>query len=536
MRCAPLGGWSRVGRVVVAFALAATCALAPRAGAAQTKPAPAAAAEAEESPSSPRAAVRQFLELGREGEWAEAARFLDLPEGAKNGEDLARKLKAVLDRAGPVELASVSGAAAGNTADKLPPGVDELVKVKGASQPVRLVHRKAGSDPEWVFSRATVQLVPKWFSTLEDRWAYEHLPELLTREGPAQLMLWQLAALVALLAVGRLVGGLLGGVTRAGLRRLLPKETSKEDLDELDGLVRRPLALSYTFVAVDLARPLLVLAPGADEVVGRLLRAVLVVCLGWLTVRVVEAVSKALLRAAVGDDGAQRRSVVPLATTTAKIGAFLLVVAAVLAQLGYEATSIVAGVGIGGLGLALAAQKTVEHLFGSVSIGLDQPFKVGDLVKVEEVLGRVEHIGLRSTRIRTLDRTLVSYPNGKLADLRIESFEARDRLRLHVMLALTMSTTASQVREVCERVEGVLRAHPKLWPDDVLVRLRALGEWSLDVEVMAWFEMRDVNEFADLRAEMLLAMLQEIEAAGTRLAFPTRTVELGAKAAEGLRG
>ncbi|MFS8071370.1 MAG: mechanosensitive ion channel family protein, partial [Byssovorax sp.] len=217
------------------------------------------------------------------------------------------------------------------------------------------------------------------------------------------------------------------------------------------------------------------------------------------------------------------RSLVPLATKVAKIAAIAIAFVAVLSELGYPVTSLVAGLGIGGIALALAAQKTVENLFGSLSIGIDQPFRVGDYITVDTISGTVESIGLRSTRIRTLDRTLVTLPNGKLADMRVESFAGRDRIRFVCVLALTRSTKASAVREVLDGARTLLKEHPSAWCD-FTVALARLGDSSLDVEISAWFVTTDYAEFIRLREDALLRLLEIVEAAGATLAYPTRTV------------
>jgi MscS family membrane protein len=150
--------------------------------------------------------------------------------------------------------------------------------------------------------------------------------------------------------------------------------------------------------------------------------------------------------------------------------------------------SLIAGLGIGGLALALAAQKTVENLFGAFSIGVDQPFTVGDTVKVEDFLATVERIGLRSTRFRTMDRTIVTIPNGKLADSRVESYSARDRMRLATTIGVVYGTSEAQLREVLDGFARVLREQPKLWPEGVTVLLRGLGASVARIEVAAWFQ------------------------------------------------
>jgi MscS family membrane protein len=200
---------------------------------------------------------------------------------------------------------------------------------------------------------------------------------------------------------------------------------------------------------------------------------------------------------------------------------------ALLNDIGYPVASLLAGLGIGGLALAFAAQKTLENLFGSVSISIDRPFQVGDFVRVEGgLLGNVEHLGLRSTRIRTLDRTIVTIPNGKLADQRIETFAPRDRCRLSFTLGLVYATTAAQMRAVLAGVETLLRAHPRVWPEGISVRFVGLSPSTLDVEVVAWFATADWNEFQAIRQDVLLAVMDVVERAGTAFAFPTQTVQL----------
>jgi MscS family membrane protein len=157
---------------------------------------------------------------------------------------------------------------------------------------------------------------------------------------------------------------------------------------------------------------------------------------------------------------------------------------------------------------------------------VDQPFREGDFVRVEDFVGTVEAIGLRSTRIRTLDRTLIALPNGRLADMRIESFSARDRLRLACTVGLVYGTTMAQMREVLAGLEGVLRAHPKIWPEAVVVRFKELGDYALNIEVMAWFLTADWGEFQLIRQELLLGFMEVVERARTSFAFPTRTIHM----------
>jgi MscS family membrane protein len=168
-------------------------------------------------------------------------------------------------------------------------------------------------------------------------------------------------------------------------------------------------------------------------------------------------------------------------------------------------------------------------MFGAISIGVDQPMREGDFVKVYDFVGTVEQIGLRSTRIRTLDRTVITIPNGELANQRIESFAVRDRIRLACTIRLVYQTTAEQMRGVLADLEAILRGHPKIWPDSVTVKFSTLGASSLDIDIMAWFQTSDWAEFQAIRQDVLLSFMEAIERRGTRIALPTQTVLLSGR-------
>jgi len=356
-------------------------------------------------------------------------------------------------------------------------------------------------------------------------WLERVLPEPLLREGPRDLLWWQWLALPlgALLAVA--AGWLLGLVVRRLLGHLFARTATTWD-DQLLERLAGPITVLCAIGAAALLLSGLGLPAGAEAALGRGLHAGTYFVFFWAGLRALDLTFRLIAASPWGRAHAAGVSLLPIGRKISKVVLVAIGAIAVLTELGYPVASLLAGLGIGGLALALAAQKTVENLFGSLAISFDQPFRVGDFVRVEDVQGTVESVGLRSTRIRTLDRTVVSIPNGKLADMRTETFAARDRLRLACKLSLAYGTTAAQVRAVLEQVEALLRAHPRIWPDDVQVRLVALAESSLDVELMAWFRTADWNEFLAIRQEMLIRFMEVVERCGTELAFPTRTVRL----------
>jgi MscS family membrane protein len=286
------------------------------------------------------------------------------------------------------------------------------------------------------------------------------------------------------------------------------------------------MTLAGTLAAFLTALPLLTVEPTDVMTLRRIARALLLVTLFWGLWRTIEVSHSAALRSAWAHRVPSSRALVPLGARAAKALILAIAAIAVLAMFGYPVASLIAGLGLGGLAFALAAQKTVENLFGAFSIGVDQPFREGDFVRIEDFVGTVEAIGLRSTRFRTLDRTLITIPNGKLADMRLESFTERDRLRLATVIGLVYSTTSAQLRDVMSGFETVLRNHPKIWPDTVVVRFREFAASSLDIEIMAWFLTTDWGEFQQIREHVLMQLMEVVEAAGTSFAFPTRTVHL----------
>jgi MscS family membrane protein len=359
----------------------------------------------------------------------------------------------------------------------------------------------------------------------EQHWLFAHLPSVLLQTGPLGLLYWHWAALPLLGAVAWVLGRGLGWIARRILARLASRTTANWD-DRLLARLAGPIHLACFVGAAEVLSPWLGLYGKADHLVDGTLRGLFLVCCFWAALRAVDVTAHALTMTPWAATHGSLRALLPLASRVVKAAVVAMAAVALLSQLGYPVASLIAGLGIGGLAFALAAQKTVENLFGAFSLGVDQPFREGDFVKIDDFVGNVESVGLRSTRVRTLDRTLITIPNGKLADTRIESFAVRDRIRLACTVGLTYDTNAQQMRTVLEGLERVLRAHPKIWPDAVVVRFSAFGPSSLDIEVMAWFQTPDWGEFQLIRQNVLLQFMEVVERAGSSFAFPTQTVHV----------
>ena len=177
--------------------------------------------------------------------------------------------------------------------------------------------------------------------------------------------------------------------------------------------------------------------------------------------------------------------------------------------------------------VALAAQKTIANLFGALSIGVDRPFREGDVVKVGEVEGTVEAIGLRSTRIRSLDRTLITVPNAEFSQLQIVNFTRRDMNLFQCSIGLRYETTADQLRYVAAKIRKLLIQHSKVLPDPARVRLSEFGASAYVLDVFALVQCADWNEFLAVKEDLNLRIIDIVAESGTGFAFPSQTVYLG---------
>ena len=206
-------------------------------------------------------------------------------------------------------------------------------------------------------------------------------------------------------------------------------------------------------------------------------------------------------------------------------------------RVGIPVYGLVAGAGVGGLAVALAAKSTLENFMGALNLFADHPVRVGDICRYDEAaesgwhpVGRVESIGLRSTKIRKFDRTLITIPNAEFAQLHIVNFGKCDRMLLSTTLGLRYETSDDQLRFVLAELRELLHAHPKTLHtvnDPIRVRFVEYGDYSLNVAIRVYIRATDYNEFLAIQEDILLRMMKLVGQAGTGFAFPSRTLYLG---------
>jgi MscS family membrane protein len=195
---------------------------------------------------------------------------------------------------------------------------------------------------------------------------------------------------------------------------------------------------------------------------------------------------------------------------------------------GVSPTAALAGLGVGGIAIALAAQKVLENVIGGASLIFDQAVRVGEMLNAGNTLGVVEYIGLRSTRIRTLDRTVVSVPNGQIANVSVENLSSRDKFWFHPTLRLSYGTTSRQLEDLLIGTRGLLTECRQVETASVRVRFLSFGSSSLEVEVFAYVFARDWNEFLEIQEDLLLRIMRHVESVGIRIALPSQAIFLPA--------
>jgi len=204
----------------------------------------------------------------------------------------------------------------------------------------------------------------------------------------------------------------------------------------------------------------------------------------------------------------------------------LMVIAVISEQIGVPVAALAAGIGVGGLAFALAAQSTLENLVAGLTIYGDRPIRVGELCDINGVSGTVESIGLRSTRLRTFARTVVTIPNAEVAKHRLENFALRDRMLMETTLGLRYETTPDQLRYVLGKLRELLYAHPKVIDDGMRVRFVGFGACSLDIGIFAYIKATAKPAFLEVCEDLNLRIMDIVDEAGVGFAFPSQTAYL----------
>jgi MscS family membrane protein len=510
----------------------------PGLGTKKAPPAQSAAADALNR-STPRQAVLGFLESCQSGNFLRASGYLDLSglpvrNRKQDGMELASQLNDILNKDTSFDVQQLSDAADGNLHD-LPGANSELVASEGAGDNnIDIELQRVEIQPGmrvWLFSSSTVKAIPTLHALIGESAFEKHLPAVLVNRKFMNTSLWQWIALLLLVPALGLVARFVSWLVLVIVSRFVKSMPSNVHASGLSRLIG-PIALLLAVAAYGAGMSLVAPSALVRFYISRALMLFAFMAFAWIVMRLLEILSHHLHLAADQRQKALYSSVLPLALRVAKIIVFILALLATISAWGYNTSTIWATLGIGSLAVALAAQKTLENFFGGVSVIGDRPVLVGDFCKVGDMVGTVEDIGLRSTRIRTLSRTLVTVPNSQFSTMTLENFAARDKMFFHPTLSIRCDASSAQMRQIFSSFERILKEHSEVEIGRVPVRFAAINDFSYSVEIFAYVLTKDFDRYLEVQTELFLKLIEAIEAAGATLAIPLRELTGEAKIIE----
>ena len=447
-----------------------------------------------------------------------------------SGQLLARRFKEVLDRAGSVITpAELSNDTNGNVADGLPEDVERFGVVKTSTREVPLLAKRVKQNDKslWLVSDSTLSEIPALVRSIEGDSSASSWIDTLPKGptvGGAPVLHWLVVIVAVCLSFG--VAWTLTAL-RGPLERAIRRGGAETKVTRFIEASAGPLRLLIMLVLFSIA----IQALGVS-VVARY-RALFVAQLAswlavtWLLWRWADAAGEVILNQVSRFGQVTAYSAISFFNRLVKGLLFVFVLAALLRAFGIDVTAGLAALGVGGLAIALGAQKLIENLIGSLTLVADRPVSVGDFCRFGDKLGTIEEIGIRSTRVRTLDRTVLTVPNGQFSTMHIENYSQRDRFWFHPILNLRYETTPNQMRFVLQSLRAMLGGHSKVDNESMRVRLIGLGTHSLDIEIFAYVSALDYAELLEIQEGLLLTCIEIVDRSGTGFALPSQTLYLG---------
>ncbi len=477
--------------------------------------------------STPQGTVLGFMKSAAKDDYIQALQYLNTKKTGKAAQELVVALRTFLNRSVSGQSGILSNNPEGYLDDNLPPSQERVVTAESASGTFDIlleqVQRGTG-PPFWLFSAETLKQVSERYKGLDTGTIDDYAPKFMVNTWflGFPLFLWVLVLLLIPLSFG--VATLATRLLRPLFLSFVHRIAGAHD-DHYVARFTGPLRILIFALAV------WSISLFSRSFLGSVFWAYVastltIVGATWLCVRLIDIVFS-LKQRQLAVTSSSRISVLQLARKLSKILAVTGGILAVMHMADINLAAVLTGLGVGGIAVAFAAQKTLENLFGGIMVASDQPIRVGDFCRAGDYTGTVEDVGLRSTRIRTLDRTVVSVPNGQLAMMSLENFTLRDKIWFHHTLQLRYETTPEQLRYVIGEVRGMMSKDSRVEPSTHRVRLVRLGDFSADVEVFAYILTPVWEDFLAVQEELLFRIADIIKASGTSFAFPSRTIYIG---------
>jgi len=474
----------------------------------------------------PRGTVIGFIKAAQAENYDVAVQYFEARRASVEREqELAQQLLAILNARFVGSLDSITNDPTGRQDGEPPRDRVVVGGTRGLSEsfPLYLVRVDVSRGAKvWLISRQTLDQVPEVYDSLRFLQLEKRLPNPLVKTRPLGMPLWQWIAIILFAPVALLFGWLAALLIRLCSQRIRRgrgqgMQSSKQLRRWGPGVVLGAVIIHYYFVYLIGASILY------RQYYRKLLLILLALAFYWAITRFTYWISLRTWNQLTSRGMYAERSLISLTRRVIDVTIFVVIGLFVLTKLDANVPAALAGLGIGGLAIGLGAQKTFENMMGGISILVDRAVLVGDACKIGDQRGIVEDIGLRSTKLRTEERTLVSIPNGTVATAILENFRLRDKILFRQTLRLRYDLAPDHVRYVLEQLRQVLLRHAKVEEVSARVRLLKLGENAIEVEIYAYILVREYREFLAVQEELILQAMDVLESSGAEVALPTQT-------------
>ncbi len=352
------------------------------------------------------------------------------------------------------------------------------------------------------------------------------LMDLLTDIKVAGNELWRILTLFGLIILAFIIGRVIKYIFDRSAKTA--KSIEKDILSEMFLAFSKSVTFLLMSVALKAGLAIMVISSELDSVIQVCTTILIIMAIGFAIYSMTQVVDVWLRRFATKTESKLDDMLAPLVGKSLRVTVVILVLLQVAQTLSDKPiTSILAGLGVGGLAVALAAQDTIKNFFGSIVLFSDKPFEVGDRINVEGHDGPVEEVGFRSTRIRTLEGHLVSIPNGQLTNMSINNIGKRPFIRRVMTVTVTYDTPPEKMQQAIDILKELLHDHEGINPDfPPRVYFSDFASTSLDILVIYWYHPPDYWKYMEFGEKLNMNILKRFNEAGIDFAFPTQTVYL----------
>lgn len=479
----------------------------------------------------PRGTVEGFIKAIANQNYIRASQYLQLTKRAyKKDPERIRIVTAfqrMLDQSGNIiSYGFISNKEAGRPDDELPEGSDLVGDITAGGEEIRLIVINTASPGEpavWQFSEETVENILS-VATEERLLMDKVLPDVLKERKLGGVPVGHWLAVVVLVLVAYLAAWAVIALISLLIRKVWRKAREEEKTAHAVKTFELPFRLYlavWIFVALSQNVGISIIVRQRFSVITITIGIIAFLLLLW---RIADVSSIYTMNRMTARKRVSAVSIIMFLRRSAKVAIVIFGIIAILGAIGVDVTTGLAALGIGGIALALGAQKTMENFVGSVTLIADQPIRVGDFCKIGDITGTVESIGMRSTRLRTGARTVVTIPNGEFSSSKIENYTHRDRFLFSPIFYFRMETTPDQMRYLLVELRAVLYAHPKVLDSPPIVRFTAITASALKVDVTAYVDAPNWDVAQEVMEDLLMRMMDIVTKSGTSFAYPSQTL------------